>query len=187
MEYAASSLSAMEVINNVYKLPSIKQSIRYLHAATGHPKRPTWLKAISQGNYNSWPLLTVHNARKYFPKLEETQLGHMRGARQGVRSTHQCPPANRNPLSGTDHFGLDTDDPPSGTLDKREDILYMSTNSTKNIAQPIQSTATKQGTSLSSPVEATSPSWSCTMLTATHLGSSSSKTKPKACSLLHKP
>ena len=25
--------------------------------------------------------------RKYFPESEETQLGHMRGARQGVRST----------------------------------------------------------------------------------------------------
>ena len=45
------------------------------------------MKAIVRGNYNSWPLINVRNVRKYFPVLEETQLGHMRGARQGVRST----------------------------------------------------------------------------------------------------
>ena len=67
IDYAQSSLSlAMEVINNVYELPSIEQSIWYLHAAAGHPELPTWLKAISRGNYNSWPLLTICNARKYF-------------------------------------------------------------------------------------------------------------------------
>ncbi len=77
----------MEHINNVYELPSIKQTVRYLHAAAGHPTKHTWMKAIAQGNYNSWPLINVWNVRKYFPESEETQLGHMRGARQGVGST----------------------------------------------------------------------------------------------------
>ena len=77
----------MEHINNVYELPSIKQTVRYLHAAAGHPTKHTWMKAIARGNYNSWPLINVRNVRKYFPESEETQLGHMRGARQGVRST----------------------------------------------------------------------------------------------------
>ncbi len=78
---------SMEHINNVYELPSIKQTVRYLHAAAGHPTKNTWMKAIARGNYNSWPLINVRNVRKYFPESEETQLGHMRGARQGVRST----------------------------------------------------------------------------------------------------
>jgi hypothetical protein len=33
-------------ILNVYKLPSIKQSIPYLHAAAGFPTKTTWLAAI---------------------------------------------------------------------------------------------------------------------------------------------
>ena len=76
----------MKHINNVYELPSIKQTVRYLQAAAGHPTKHTWMKAIAQRNYNSWPLINVRNVRKYFLESEETQLGHMMGARQGVRS-----------------------------------------------------------------------------------------------------
>ncbi len=73
----------------MYELPSIGQTIRYLHAAAGYPVKATWLKAIRNGNYNTWPLITVATVSKHFPESEETQLGHMRGQRQGVRSTRQ--------------------------------------------------------------------------------------------------
>ena len=76
-----------EAIHNVYDIPSIQPAIRYLHAAAGYPTKRTWVKAIAKGNYISWPLLTVKNVNKYFPESEETQYGHMRGQRQGVRST----------------------------------------------------------------------------------------------------
>eukprot|EP00804_Cyclotella_cryptica_P012341 CCRYP_018201-RA/>CCRYP_018201-RA protein AED:0.66 eAED:0.37 QI:0/0/0/0.25/0/0/4/0/691 len=36
-------------ILNVYELPSIEQSIRYLHAAAGFPTKSTWLAAIRKG------------------------------------------------------------------------------------------------------------------------------------------
>jgi hypothetical protein len=42
-----------EYVHNVYELPSIKQTVWYLHAAVGHPTEDTWLKAIRKGNYNS--------------------------------------------------------------------------------------------------------------------------------------
>ena len=76
-----------EALHNVYDLPSIEPAIRYLHAAAGFPTKATWLKAIRKGNYLTWPLLTVKNVHKFFPESEETQHGHMRGQRQGVRST----------------------------------------------------------------------------------------------------
>ena len=76
-----------EAIHNVYDLPSIEPAIRYLHAAAGFPVKTTWLKAIRNGHYNTWPLLTVKNVNTYFPESEETQQGHMRCQRQGVRST----------------------------------------------------------------------------------------------------
>ena len=83
----ASNQKHRETINNVYELPSIKEAIRYLHGAAGYPVKATWLKAIRCGNYDTWPLITVNRVNKYFPESEETQQGHMRGQRQGIRST----------------------------------------------------------------------------------------------------
>jgi hypothetical protein len=68
--------------------------VRYLHAAAGHPPEDTWVKAVGHGNYNSWPLINIKNVRKYFPELEETQLGHMQGQWQGVQLT--CPKQSVN-------------------------------------------------------------------------------------------
>jgi hypothetical protein len=41
-----------EYIYNVYKLPSIELTIRYLHAAAGFPVEEMWLKATQWGKYN---------------------------------------------------------------------------------------------------------------------------------------
>eukprot|EP00804_Cyclotella_cryptica_P024323 CCRYP_015308-RA/>CCRYP_015308-RA protein AED:0.19 eAED:0.16 QI:0/0/0/1/0.2/0.16/6/0/899 len=79
-------------ILNMYELPSIEQSLRYLHAAAGFPTKSTWLAAIRKGNYSTWPLITVKNVHKHFPQSEETQQGHMRNQRQGTRTTKQALP-----------------------------------------------------------------------------------------------
>ena len=71
----------------MYELPSIEPAIRYLHGAAGFPTKATCLKAIRKGSYLSWPLVNVNNVSKYLPEYEETQKGHMRSQRQGVRST----------------------------------------------------------------------------------------------------
>eukprot|EP00804_Cyclotella_cryptica_P006238 CCRYP_010107-RA/>CCRYP_010107-RA protein AED:0.28 eAED:0.28 QI:0/-1/0/1/-1/1/1/0/563 len=84
---ASSSTREQHSILNVYELPSIQQTIRYLHAAAGFPTKTTWMAAIRRGNYDTWPLVTVANVHKHFPQSEETQQGHMRSQRQGVRST----------------------------------------------------------------------------------------------------
>ena len=73
----------------MYELPSIPQSIRYLHASAGFPTKATWLTAIRKGNYSTWPLINVKNVHKHFPQSKETQQGHMRNQRQGLRSTKQ--------------------------------------------------------------------------------------------------
>jgi hypothetical protein len=72
---------------NVYSLPSISWVIIYLHAAAGFPTKPTWLKAIANGNYKSWPGVTTANVKKHFPESIETQKGHMKKQRQNVRLT----------------------------------------------------------------------------------------------------
>ena len=76
-----------EEISNVHNLPSISQTIKYHHAAAGYPVKDTWIKAINAGNYTTWPGLTSEAVRKHFPESDETQKGHMKRQRQGVRST----------------------------------------------------------------------------------------------------
>jgi hypothetical protein len=87
IDSAISVAPSKKYIHNVYKLPSIEATIRYLHAAAGFPTKESWFRAIWRGKYNSWPLINVKNVFQHFPKSEETQKGHMRGQRQGVHST----------------------------------------------------------------------------------------------------
>ena len=76
-----------EEAHNAYSLPSMAQSIKYMHAAAGFPVKETWLNAIDAGNYVTWPGLTTAAVRKHYPDSDETQKGHMKKQRQGVRST----------------------------------------------------------------------------------------------------
>ena len=87
--------STSEGIYHVYDLPSIKPAIRYLHVVAGFPTKRTWLKAIRNGRYLTWPLITVKNVNKLFPESDETQQVHMRGQRQVVCSTK--PKINEKP------------------------------------------------------------------------------------------
>ena len=64
--------------SNVYDLPSLGQTVRYLHRAAGFPVKETWIKAIKAGNYNTWPNLTLSIVQQHFPELDETQQGHMK-------------------------------------------------------------------------------------------------------------
>ena len=64
-----------EYLHNVYELPSIEPTIRYLHGVAGFPTIASWLKAIRKGNYLSWPLINVKNVTKYFPESEEIKRG----------------------------------------------------------------------------------------------------------------
>jgi hypothetical protein len=81
------SRSKTEIAASVYSLPSIPQTIRYLHAAAGFPTKDSWIKAINNGNYATWPGITAEVVSKHFPESVETQKGHMKKQRQNVRST----------------------------------------------------------------------------------------------------
>ena len=62
---------------SAYDLPSVAALVRYLHAAAGFPVRDTWLRAIKDGNYETWPGLTYNNASKYCPNNDETIMSNM--------------------------------------------------------------------------------------------------------------
>ena len=76
-----------EYAAHVFELPSAKETIRYMHAAAGFPQKDTWLRAIRAGNFATWPGVSVSAVQKHFPESEETQKGHMKSVRQGLRTT----------------------------------------------------------------------------------------------------
>jgi hypothetical protein len=73
--------------HNVYEHKSIQDTITYLHACCFSPVQDTWLKAIQNGHFATWPSITVENVRKYLPKSDATAKGHMNQIRQNIRST----------------------------------------------------------------------------------------------------
>ncbi|KAL7523592.1 hypothetical protein ACHAWF_002079, partial [Thalassiosira exigua] len=61
---------------SAYDLPSSVQAlVRYFHAAAGFLVRNTWLRAIKNGNFDSWSGLTYNNAARYCPSVDETLKG----------------------------------------------------------------------------------------------------------------
>ncbi len=69
------------------------QTIRYLHVAAGYPTKKTWIKAIRNGNFITWPSLTVANINKHFPESDKTQKGHMKRQQHGIHSMKLVPTA----------------------------------------------------------------------------------------------
>jgi hypothetical protein len=59
--------------------------VRYYHAAAGFPTKLTWIAAIKNKQYASWPGLTAEAVQKHFPESEETQKGHMKKQKAGIR------------------------------------------------------------------------------------------------------
>ncbi len=86
-EYLPNRLAPSEAIHNVYELKTQPELIRYLHAAAGFPTKPTWYKAVKNGQFVSWPGLTAAAVANHFPESEETIKGHARKKRSGLRST----------------------------------------------------------------------------------------------------
>jgi hypothetical protein len=76
-----------ETATNVYDLPSTKEVVRFLHAALGYPAKATLLTAAQHGNLVTFPGMTPQNISQLFPESDETQKGHMKQTKQGVRST----------------------------------------------------------------------------------------------------
>jgi hypothetical protein len=53
----------------------------------GFPTKPTWLAAIKNKQFASWPGLTLNATWRHFPDSEETHKGHGRKTPSGLRST----------------------------------------------------------------------------------------------------
>ena len=99
--------------NNVYELRAGPQLVRYYHAAAGFPTKPTWIKAIKNGHYASWPGLTAELVSKHFPEADETWKGHARKIKMNIRSTKEMikeEEANRQSLMNAGEIPTDVEE-----------------------------------------------------------------------------
>jgi hypothetical protein len=71
------TVNTTQQCNNAYKTQSIPDLIKFLHATTFSPTKNTWLKAIKQGFFQSWPGLTYAAVSKHFPTSMDMHNGHM--------------------------------------------------------------------------------------------------------------
>jgi hypothetical protein len=60
---------------------------RYLHAAAGCPTKSTFINAINNGNFVTWPGLTSSLISKHLPPSIPTIKGHLKQEQQNLRST----------------------------------------------------------------------------------------------------
>jgi hypothetical protein len=73
--------------NHAHDNNNQKDLISYLHAACFSPVKSTWIKAIKNGNFSSWPGLNEQNVEKYLSKSTSTANGHLNQQRQNARTT----------------------------------------------------------------------------------------------------
>ena len=70
--------------------------VRYLHAACFSPVKSTWLKAIKNNNFVTWPALTESLVTNHLPISTATVQGHLHQQKQNLQSTKISEPTNKD-------------------------------------------------------------------------------------------
>jgi len=83
--------------------------VKYLHAACFSPVKQTWLKAIRNNQFTSWPGLTSKAVARHLQPTMATAKGHLDRVRKNLRST-KAPPsveATKKPIAPVKHSTSD--------------------------------------------------------------------------------
>jgi hypothetical protein len=73
--------------NHAHDNNNQKDLIYYLHAACFSPVKSTWITAIKNGFFSSWPELNEHAIEKHLSKSTSTTKVHLNQQRQNARTT----------------------------------------------------------------------------------------------------
>ena len=84
------------VVKNAFAMSTKPDLAMYYHRAAFSPVPTTFVSAINNGNFSTWPVLTAELIYKHLSKSLATSKVHNKLARQNVRSTRpQEPPVAR--------------------------------------------------------------------------------------------
>jgi hypothetical protein len=86
-ENITSTDNTTEHVNSVMPAGTIADTVDFLHKACFSPSMSTFIKAIENGHFSTWPMLTSENVKKYLPKSEATAMGHLDQQRKNTQST----------------------------------------------------------------------------------------------------
>ena len=85
------ALQTTSLSNNVFSMTTKADLAIYYHRAAWSPVPATFITAINNGFFATWPGLTAALISKHLPKSINTAKGHMKLQRQHVRSTNPPP------------------------------------------------------------------------------------------------
>jgi hypothetical protein len=78
---------AQHQANSAYHTSTQTNLVTYLHAACGSPVPSTWIKAIRNGHFATWPGLTTKLVTEKLPKSIATVKEHLNRQQKNIRST----------------------------------------------------------------------------------------------------
>ncbi len=73
-----------KTINVIFDLPSSCKTFLWYHASARFPPKETFIDAVCNGNYATWPKLMVTLINQYYPNSDKTVKGHLKGQCQGI-------------------------------------------------------------------------------------------------------
>ena len=76
------------LFNNVYKNKTQAELASFLHATCFIPVKSTFIKALKNGIFLTWPGLMVKLIATHPPKIEATIFGNLDQMRKNTRSTN---------------------------------------------------------------------------------------------------
>jgi hypothetical protein len=135
--------SANAVAFNVPASANLRELIQYLHACCFSPSEATWIYAIRNGHFATWPALTVEAVNKFLPPTSTaTPLGHLNQKRKNLHSTQPKATMNHKPLLAP----LDVDNIVSSPLSNgiRTNAIYAATETVSTVTDSIGSDQTGQ-------------------------------------------
>jgi hypothetical protein len=102
--------------NHAHDNNNQKDLINYLHAACFSPVKSTWIKAIQNGIFSSWPGLNEHTVENHLSKSTSIAKGHLNQQRQNARKTKIKNAPLLDPENDIDH-GIETQFVYAATID----------------------------------------------------------------------
>jgi len=68
-----------KTINVIFSLPSSCETFLWYHTSAGFPPKETFIDAVCNGNYATWPKLMVSIINQYYPDSDKTVKEHLKG------------------------------------------------------------------------------------------------------------
>ena len=89
------------LLNNAFAMATKPDLSMYYHRAAFSPVPTTFISAINNGNFSTWPGLIAEIISKHLLKSLATEKGHNKLERKNVRSTRPQDPTQDLPVSRT--------------------------------------------------------------------------------------